>query len=112
SSGESCTTASVSGECRITSDPKGREEMPGRIQLPLSIVATIALTTPSYAQQAPMSDADLIAKAMTAAPEALSRGATVVAMSNGTMRTLRKGSNDFTCMVMPDGTPMCTDPPR
>jgi hypothetical protein len=85
--------------------------MPGRIQLPLCIAATIALTTAAWAQQAPMSDADLIAKAMTAAPEALSGQATVVAMSSGTMRTLRKGSNDFTCMVMPDGTPMCTDPP-
>ena len=26
------------------------------------------------------------------------------------MRTLRKGSNEFTCMIFPDGTPMCTDP--
>jgi hypothetical protein len=57
-----------------------------------------------------VSDKDYIAKAITAAPEAITKGAAIVAMENdGTMRTLQRGINGFTCMVIPDGTPMCMD---
>jgi hypothetical protein len=65
-------------------------------------------------QQAPQSDAQLIASAMSAAPKAVGEGATIVAMdANGAMRTLRQGSNGFTCMPDDPGSPgpdpMCLD---
>jgi hypothetical protein len=60
------------------------------------------------------SDAQLIASAMRAAPAAVAKKATIVAMdAGGGMRTLRKGSNSFTCMpdnpTTPGPDPMCMD---
>jgi hypothetical protein len=60
------------------------------------------------------SDAQMIASAMTAAPASVSKGATVVMMdAKGNMRTLRKGTNGFTCMPdspdTPGPDPMCMD---
>jgi hypothetical protein len=55
----------------------------------------------------------MIKSAMSAAPEAVSKDATIVAMDDKMqMRTLRKGTNGWTCM--PDGPspgvdPMCLD---
>ena len=59
-------------------------------------------------------DAELIASAMKAATKKLGEGATIVAPGeNGAMRTLRKGSNGFTCMPdnpeTPGPDPMCWD---
>jgi hypothetical protein len=59
-------------------------------------------------------DASLIASAMKAAPPSVAKGATVVAMNaDGTMRTVRKGTNGFTCMpdnpMTPGPDPMCLD---
>ena len=61
------------------------------------------------------SDAQLIASAMRAAPAKVAQGATIVAMdAAGSMRTLRKGTNGFTCMpdnpATPGPDPMCMDP--
>jgi hypothetical protein len=60
-------------------------------------------------QQNQMSDSEYMTQALSAAPEAVSKGATVVrAQKDGSMRTLRAGSNGFTCMIM--GTDkMCND---
>lgn len=60
------------------------------------------------------SDAQLISSAMRAAPAKVSKDATVIAMDGaGNMRTLRKGSNGFTCMpdnpTTPGPDPMCMD---
>ncbi len=61
----------------------------------------------------PTTEPDMIASAMSAAPEAVARDATIVAMNDkGEMKTLRQGTNGFTCM--PDGPspgvdPMCLD---
>lgn len=60
------------------------------------------------------SDAQLIASAMQAAPAKVAKSATIVAMDGaGAMRTLRKGSNGFTCMpdnpATPGPDPMCMD---
>jgi hypothetical protein len=60
------------------------------------------------------SDADLIKSAMSAAPAAVGKNATIVAMqADGKMRTLRKGTNAFTCMpdnpATPGPDPMCMD---
>lgn len=59
-------------------------------------------------------DAQIIASAETAAPAAVARGATVIAMNaDGTVRTVRAGSNGFTCMAdspaTPGPDPMCGD---
>lgn len=60
------------------------------------------------------SDAALIDSAMSAAPPAVGRNATIVAMgADGKMRTLRAGTNGFTCMpddpATPGTDPMCMD---
>jgi hypothetical protein len=51
--------------------------------------------------------------AMTAGPPAISREATIVAMDGDKMRTLRNGSNEFTCVPddpgSPGNDPMCLD---
>src|SRR5262245_35573765 len=50
----------------------------------------------------PTTDAEMIASAMSAAPEAVSKDATIVSMDDKMqMRTLRQGTNGWTCM--PDG---------
>ena len=59
-------------------------------------------------------DAELIASAMKAAPAKVAKDATIVVMeASGNMRTLRKGSNGFTCMpdnpATPGPDPMCMD---
>jgi hypothetical protein len=66
------------------------------------------------ATAAPANDAQLIASAMQAAPAKVAAGATVVApQPDGTMRTVRAGSNGFTCMAdnptTPGPDPMCMD---
>jgi len=63
---------------------------------------------------APASDDDLTRSAMSAAPPAVARGATIVAVDTaGKMRTIRKGTNNFTCMpdnpATPGPDPMCMD---
>lgn len=60
------------------------------------------------------SDAELIASAMRAAPRGVGPHATIMAMdANGTMRTLRQGTNGFTCIpdapATPGPDPMCAD---
>jgi hypothetical protein len=60
------------------------------------------------------SDAQMIASAMAAAPASVAKQATIVAMdANGSMRTLRTGTNGFTCMPDNPATPgpdaMCMD---
>jgi hypothetical protein len=61
------------------------------------------------AQQTEMSDSKYMAQALSAAPEAVAKGAAVVRVEkDGSMRTLRAGNNGFTCMIM--GTDkMCND---
>jgi len=69
---------------------------------------------PPVAKTAAPSDQKLIASAMSAAPAAVGKAATIVAMeADGKMRTLRKGANAFTCMAdnpeTPGPDPMCWD---
>jgi hypothetical protein len=77
----------------------------------IAAVFLVAVAGAVRAQQpAGNTDADYMAKVRLAAPEAIVKNATVVAMGNGgAMRTVQNGTNDFTCMLMPDTTPMCTD---
>lgn len=64
--------------------------------------------------KAPPSDKDVVSSAMTAAPAKVAEKATIVAMdASGKMRTVRQGSNGFTCMAdnpeTPGPDPMCMD---
>ena len=74
-----------------------------------SILFSMALPLAAIAQQAQMSDVTYTAEALSAAPAAVAKNAAVVRVgSDGTMQTLRKGTNGFTCLIM--GTDkMCND---
>jgi hypothetical protein len=51
-----------------------------------------------------------IARAMSAAPPDIARGAMIMAVDkDGKMTQLRDGKNGWMCMVMADNTPMCLD---
>ena len=70
-------------------------------------IAVVAAT--SWAQPPDTSDSEYIKQALSAAPEAVAKGAAVVRLDKeGKMRSLREGKNGFTCMIM--GTDrMCND---
>src|ERR1700753_2592068 len=74
--------------------------------------AAIASLGFAHAQQSPsgpVSDQDYIKRVMMAPPPQIVADATVVRMQNGTMQTLKKGNNQWTCMEA-NGVPMCMDP--
>jgi hypothetical protein len=85
--------------------------------LSVGVALTLAATSSSEAQRArrvSAGDQALIRSAMTAAPPAVGRRAAVVAMdARGHMRTVRRGTNGFTCMAdnpaTPGPDPMCMD---
>jgi hypothetical protein len=68
----------------------------------------LALTSSTFAQQ-PLSDTDYIKQAVASAPESIAKNAAVVRPEHGhELKTLREGTNGFTCMIM--GTDrMCAD---
>jgi hypothetical protein len=72
-------------------------------------VMLIVIAAAATTQQKQSSDSEYIAQALSAAPEAVAKGAAVIRVEeNGSMRTLRAGKNEFTCLVM--GTDkMCND---
>ena len=80
-----------------------------------AIAAMLALAGGAVAADTPTpSDAQLIASAMRAAPMGIAKGATIVTVdAHGAMRTLRQGSNGYTCMpdnpATPGPDPMCMD---
>jgi hypothetical protein len=81
----------------------------GRFVMRASILFLVALPLVAIAQDAQMSDAQYTAAALSAAPPAVAKNAAVMRVgSDGTMRTLRTGTNGFTCLIM--GTDkMCND---
>ncbi len=90
-------------------------QTPG-LKYPLAIVAaTLAAIASTHAAHSKTpGDASLIASAMKAAPPHVTKDATIVVMgADGKMRTLRQGSNAFTCMpdnpATPGPDPMCMD---
>lgn len=82
----------------------------------LAAAFTLSLL-PTFATASPAAKADdqaLIRSAERAAPASVAGKATIIAMdAEGTMRTLRTGSNGFTCMpdnpTTPGPDPMCMD---
>lgn len=81
-----------------------------RIHSSRVFLASIAVAWVSAAVAADKTDEQLIENAISAAPEAVGKNAAVV---NWEMKTLRKGTNGFTCIPDDPGTPtddpMCTD---
>jgi hypothetical protein len=83
----------------------------------LAVISSLALATSVHAadaKKAAPTDKQLIASAMSAAPAAVGKGASVVVMeADGKMRTLREGKNGFICMPdnpsTPGPDPMCMD---
>ncbi|MDR7101248.1 hypothetical protein [Croceicoccus sp. BE223] len=94
---------------------------PFLIAAPALLLIQPATTHPAWAASIPASTvpattdhSDPIASAMSAAPAAVGRNATIVAMADdGSMKTLREGSNGWTCMpdspATPGPDPMCMD---
>jgi len=77
-----------------------------------TLIALVATVSVGRAQQpSASSDSDYITKVSAAAPPAVTKDATIIEMQGGTMRTVRTGTNQFTCMLLPGGggTPMCAD---
>lgn len=75
-----------------------------------SVVSAMALGMSVHAQNPPSpSDEDYARQALAAGPESVAKGASVVRPEHdGSMRTLRRGTNGFTCLIM--GTDrMCAD---
>src|SRR5262245_29529136 len=72
--------------------------------------ALVALAGFAVAQEKSSSpDTAYIAEAMSAAPRAVAKNATIVRMDeSGKMTTLRQGKNGFTCMVV-NKEKMCAD---
>jgi len=70
----------------------------------------IVLATIVSAQKTDSPDVEYIAHALSAAPEAVAKDATVVRMDkDGKITTLREGKNGFSCMVIGGGEKMCAD---
>jgi hypothetical protein len=79
--------------------------------LSAALLASTAGLVP--AAQSP-TDEQMIESAMSGAPAAIAKGATVIVMeADGKMRTLKTGTNGFSCMpdnpVTPGPDPMCMD---
>ena len=59
--------------------------------------------------EVPTSEPAYLAKVKTAAPEPIVNKATIGMMQGDKPRELQAGSNGFTCLISPDGTPLCSD---
>lgn len=78
------------------------------------VIAAMISTSLATTQKTGEMDDKLISSAMSAAPPNVGKEATIVAMgADGTMKTLREGTNGFTCMpdspATPGPDPMCMD---
>jgi hypothetical protein len=75
--------------------------------LALLIGAGAALAFPT--EEVPTSEPAYLAKVKTAAPENIVAKASIVMMQDGKPKSLQTGTNGFTCLIGPDGTPLCAD---
>lgn len=80
----------------------------------IPLMQTASAGEMAMAGKASMTDKQMIASAMKAAPKKVAAGAVIVAMgADGKLRTLRDGTNGFTCMpdnpATPGPDPMCMD---
>jgi hypothetical protein len=77
-------------------------------------IAALSFSAGGEDKKPAVTDSEIIASAITAAPSKVAKGATVVAVQpDGKMRTVRQGTNGFTCMAdnpeTPGPDPMCMD---
>jgi hypothetical protein len=63
----------------------------------------------SLTEEIPKSEPAYLAKVKTAAPEQIVSKASIVMMQDGKPHPLQTGSNGFTCLIDPSGTPLCAD---
>jgi hypothetical protein len=79
----------------------------------LAATLTLAVATgAAYAfptAEVPTTEPAYLAKVKTGAPEEFVVKATIVMTQDGKEKTLQTGSNGFTCLISPDGTPLCAD---
>jgi hypothetical protein len=79
----------------------------------LVLVLVSAVSTDRVLGQAPWTDAQKIANAVTAAPSTISEKATIMEWQNDKAVTLRAGTNGWTCMptnpAKEGNEPMCVD---
>jgi hypothetical protein len=90
---------------------QNQEENMRKLSLSLAVALSLAVVVVySVAQKkAESSDAQYITQALSAAPKAVAKDATVARMDEGgKMTTVRKGKNGFTCMVI-GAEKMCAD---
>jgi hypothetical protein len=82
-----------------------------RIAIAAICLFTVGLADWAHAQQMaePLSVDDYMKRVMQAAPPSVVTDATVLRMQNDKMETLKKGTNEWTCMFS-NGVPMCLDP--
>jgi hypothetical protein len=87
------------------------EAMKPKLTLSLLVSSSIlAATSMAPAQHAMLGDKELLDKLNQGAPAEVVKGATVLNMgTDGQMKTVQTGKNGWTCMIGPDGTPMCAD---
>jgi hypothetical protein len=69
----------------------------------------LALLAGSAIAQQSSSQDDYMARVTKAAPPQIVQDATIIKMNGKEMQTLKKGSNEWTCMEA-SGVPMCADP--
>ena len=77
-----------------------------------SVLALLIATGPAGAfptEEVPASEPAYLDKVKTAAPEQIVAKATIIMMQDGKPKSLQTGTNGFTCMISPDGTPLCAD---
>ena len=81
-----------------------------RSALIVALLGGAALAVPASVATAQMSNDEIIKNAMSAAPEAVGKNATVV---DWEMKTVREGTNNFTCLpndpTTPSDDPICVD---
>src|SRR6266436_9508608 len=64
------------------------------------LVSGLAVAQPHNMPSGKMTDEEIIKSAMSAAPQAIGKDATIIDVgSDGKMRVVRQGSNQFTCMA-------------
>jgi hypothetical protein len=98
--------------------PTEEAAMRMRAYLSVHLLGALLFAGTANAQQhdmSAMSDAEMIKSAMSAAPAAISKDATIISVEkDGSLRTVRKGTGPYTCMgdnpVTPGPDPMCMDP--
>ena len=78
------------------------------------LISGLAIAQQHNMPSGKMPDEDIIKSAMSAAPEATGKGARIIDVgSDGKIRVVRQGTNQFTCMAdnpnTPGPDPMCAD---